>query len=74
MNKKVFLVTIKETGKLASFYEAYDSFEKAVKKLHKESKEWNRQIRETDLRNEFKVYTNAGDYVHTLRIIDVWVR
>jgi hypothetical protein len=71
---KVYLVTIKENGKLASFYEAYDSFDKAVNKLRKECKEWNRQIRETEMKNEFKVYTNAGDYVHTLRIVDVWVR
>jgi len=72
--EKVYLVTIKENGKLASFYEAYDSFDKAVNKLRNECKEWNRQIRETERKNEFKVYTNAGDFVHTLRIVDVWVR
>ena len=71
---KVYLVTIKENGKLASFYEAYDSFDKAVNNLRKKCKEWNRQIRETEMKNEFKVYTNAGDFVHTLRIVDVWVR
>jgi hypothetical protein len=74
MTEKVYLITVKETEKLASFYEAYDLFDKAEKQIRKESKEWNRQIRETELKNEFKVYTNAGDYIHTLRIVDVWVR
>lgn len=70
---KVFISTIKETGKLASIYEVFDSFEKAVKQLKKGAQECNRQLRETDLRNEFRVYTAEGAFIHTIRIIDVWV-
>ena len=70
---KVFISTIKETGKLTSIYEVFDSFEKAVKSLKNGAKQCNRIIRETDLRNEFRIYTAEGDFIHTILIIDVWV-
>ena len=74
MAQKVYLITIKESGKLASFYEAYSSLEKAVKHLKETAKQFNRKLVETTLRNEYKVFTEAGEYVHTLRIVDVWLR
>lgn len=70
---KVFISTIKETGKLASLYEVFDSFLKAVNSMKNGAKQCNRIIRETDMRNEFRVYTAEGDFIHTIRIIDVWV-
>ncbi|GEM_PF-3663254 len=70
---KVFISTIKETGKLASIYEVFDSFEKAVKSLKNGAEQCSRIIRETDMRNEFRVYTAEGAFIHTIRIIDVWV-
>ena len=74
MDKKVYVITIKESGKLTSFYEAYSTFEKAVKHLKTTCRQFNRQLRETELKNTFKVYTDAGDFVHTLQIIDLWLR
>lgn len=74
MAQKIYLITIKESEKLASFYEAYDSFEKAVSHIKDGCKQFNRYLEPTDLKNEFKVITNSGDFCHTLRIIDVWVR
>ncbi len=73
MDKKVFLVTIKENEKLTSFYEAYSSLEKAVAALRKAAKQKDVKLVETELKNEFKVYRDKV-FVHTLRIIDVWVR
>jgi hypothetical protein len=74
MAQKIYLITIKESEKLASFYEAYDSFEKAVSHIKNGSELFNRHLEETELKNEFKVVTNSGDFLHTLRIIDVWLR
>ena len=72
--EKVYLVTIKENGKLASFHEVYSSFSKALVEIQCICDAYGFQIQKTELKNEFKVYTNAGEYVHTLQIIDVWVR
>lgn len=74
MDKKVYVITIKESGKLTSYYEAYDTFDKAVKRLKTTCKKFDRQLRETELRNEFRVYTSAGDFIHTLKIVDLWLR
>ena len=72
MAKKVFLITIKETGKLTSNFEAYLSLEKAVKEIQCVCDAYGFQMQKTELRNEFQIYS-GGCYRHTLQIIDLWV-
>lgn len=74
--KKVYLIIIKETGALASHYEAYKSFESARKDIYECLKDNGdeRELRKTKLENEFEVWDKQGNRIHTLQIIDLWVR
>lgn len=74
MNTKVYVITVKENEQLASTYEAYGSFENAVKHIKTACKEYFREIRDTERKNEFEVYTDSGEFIHTLRIVDLWLR
>ena len=76
MAQKVYLVCKKESERSVYFpFEGYDSFEKAKKHLFETQKKVdNRRIQETDVRNEFIITDNDGNYIHTLVIEDIWVR
>jgi hypothetical protein len=74
MDKKIYIITIKESGKLASIDEAYSTLDNAVKRIKNTCKPNGYQLRETELKNEFQLYTHAEEFVHTLRIVDLWVR
>lgn len=73
--KKVYVIIIKETGELTSRLEAYESFEKAKKDIYEALKEHSheRELRETELKNEFEVWDKQGNRIHTLQIVDLWV-
>lgn len=68
---KIYVVTIKESGKLASYYQAWKKFPDAVSFIKKTCLEFNFDYRETELKNEFRIYRNSGEYLHTLRIVDL---
>ena len=74
MAKKVYIITIKENDKLASFCDAYESFEKAKNYIQKLCAKNNIKMVETDMRNEFKIFNENDEYIHTLTIIDLWLR
>ena len=74
MGKKVFIIAVKETNLLCSTYEAYDSFEKAKKSIFESAKKFpDRKVLETSRKNEFDIVDKDCIYVHTLRIIDLWL-
>ena len=73
MEKKVYVIIVKESEKLTNNYEAFDTFEKAVKRIKSASKKVHYELRETDMKNEFGLYSDTGDFVHTLQIVDLWV-
>lgn len=73
--KKVYVIAIKESELLCSTFECYDSFELAKGSIYKSVKAFpNRKILETNLRNEFDIVDNNCVHVHTLKIIDLWLR
>lgn len=75
MAKKVFIIAVKESNLLCSTFAAYDSFEKAKKSIYESAKKFpNRKILETSLKNEFEIVDNDCIHVHTLKIIDLWLR
>ena len=75
MGKKVFIIAVKETNLLCSTYEAYDSFEKAKKSIFESAKNYpDRKVLETNRKNEFDIVDKDCIYVHTLRIVDLWLR
>lgn len=75
MAKKIFIIAIKESNLLCSTYEAYDSFEKAKKSIYDSAKNFpNRQVLETNLKNQFEIVDCDCIHIHTLKIIDLWLR
>jgi len=75
MGKKVFIIEIKESNTLVSTFEAYDSFKKAKGSIFEAAKRYfDRKVLETSLKNEFEVVQEDGTHIHTLRIIDLWLR
>ena len=75
MNKKVFIIAVKETNLLCSTFECYDSFEKAKASIYKSAKNFpDRKVLETNQKNEFEIVDYDYIYVHTLKIIDLWLR
>ena len=75
MAKKIFIIAVKETNLLCSIYEAYDSFEKAKKSIYDSAKKFpDRKILETNLKNEFDIVDSNCIHIHTLKIIDLWLR
>lgn len=75
MGKKVFIIAVKETNLLCSTFAAYDSFEKAKKSIFESAKNYpDRKVLKTNRKNEFDIVDKDCIYVHTLRIIDLWLR
>ncbi len=75
MGKKVFIIAVKETNLLCSTFAAYDSFEKAKKSIFESAKNYpDRKVLETNRKNEFDIVDKDCIYVHTLRIVDLWLR
>lgn len=76
MGKKVYLIVIKGKETLCSTFEAYDSFEKAEKHIMDSAKNYpNRKAVKSELmKNEFDIIEGENIYIHTLKIIDVWLR
>lgn len=75
MDKKVYIIAIKESNLLCSTFEAYDSFEKAKKHIFESSKKYpDRKVLETNMKNEFDIVDKDCIYIHTLKIIDLWLR
>lgn len=73
MSKKIYLVGKKVDGEICMVpNRAFPTFESAKKHLlnHKPS---DRQIEETELKNEFRVLDQFGNYIHTIIIRDVWM-
>ena len=75
MDKKIFIIAVKESRLLCSTFEAYDSFEKAKKSIYDSAKNYpDRKVMETNLKNEFDIIDKDCIHVHTLRIVDLWLR
>ncbi len=76
MDKKVYLIVIKEREILCSTFEAYDSFEKAEERIMRSVKNFpNRKaVKSKVMKNEFDIIDDENIYIHTLKIIDVWLR
>lgn len=75
MDKKVFIIAIKENNLLCSTFECYDSFELAKESIYRSAKNFpGRKVRETNMKNEFDIVDKDLIHVHTLKIIDLWLR
>lgn len=75
MDKKVFIIAVKENSLLCSLFECYDSFELAKKSIYRAAKNYpNRKVLETNMKNEFDIVDNECIHVQTLKIIDLWLR
>jgi hypothetical protein len=75
MDKKVYIIAIKENDLLCSLFECYDSFELAKKSIYRSAKNYpNRKVLETNMKNEFDIVDNDCIHIHTLKIIDLWLR
>jgi hypothetical protein len=75
MDKKVFIIAVKETNLLCSTFECYDSFEKAKQSIYRSAKNFpDRKVLETNLKNEFEIVDKDCIHIHTLKIIDLWLR
>ena len=75
MAKKIYIIAIKENNLLCSTYEAYDSFEKAKKSIFDSANKFpDRKVMETNLKNQFEIVDCDCIHIHTLKIIDLWLR
>lgn len=75
MDKKVYIIAIKESNLLCSTFECYDSFELAKKSIYRSAKNFpDRKVLETNKKNEFDIVDKDLIYVHTLKIVDLWLR
>ena len=75
MDKKVYIIAIKESNLLCSTFECYDSFELAKKSIYRAAKNYSdRKVLETNVKNEFDIVDKDLIYVHTLKIVDLWLR
>lgn len=75
MDKKVYIIAIKESRLLCSTFECYGSFELAKQSIYKSAKDFpDRKVVETNLKNEFDIVDKNCLHVHTLKIIDLWLR
>lgn len=73
MSKKIYLVGKKVDGEIAMVpNRAFPTFESAKKHLLKHVPS-DRQIEETELKNEFRLLDRFGNYIHTITIRDVWL-
>ena len=73
MSKKIYLVGKKVDGEITMVpNRAYPTFESAKKSIY-DLKPDDRQLEETELKNEFRVLDAQGNYIHTLAIRDVWM-
>ena len=74
MDKKVYIIAVKETNLLCSTFECYASFELAKKSIFDSAKAFpDGKVMVTNMKNEFDIVRN-GHYVHTLKIVDLWLR
>ena len=75
MDEKVYIIAIKETNLLCSIFECYKSFELAKKSIYRAAKNYpDRKVLETERKNEFDIVDKDNIHVHTLKIIDLWLR
>ncbi len=75
MDKKVYIIAIKESNLLCSIFECYDSFELAKESIYRAAKNYpDRKVLETNIKNEFDIVDKDLIYVHTLKIVDLWLR
>jgi hypothetical protein len=75
MDKKVYIIAIKESNLLCSTFECYDSFELAKKSIYRAAKNYpDRKVLETNMKNEFDIVDKDCIHIHTLKIIDLWLR
>ena len=76
MIQKIYVVLIKDTNTLCTQYECYNSHEKAKDFIYKSVFAFaeSRKIRKTKNRNEFILTDLDGNYIHTLKIVGIWVK
>lgn len=76
MAQKVYLIVVKGDNKVSMGFDAYESFEKAEKHIYETAKKFpDRKVKKSEvMRNEFDVYDIDLNYLHTLEIIDGWLR
>lgn len=73
MSKKIYIVGKKVDGEINIVpIRAFHTFESAKKQLLKHLPS-DRQIEETELKNEFRVLDRFGNYIHTITIRDMWL-
>lgn len=73
MSKKIYLVGKKVDGDITIVpYRAFYTFESAKKHLLSNVPS-DRKIEPTELRNEFRVLDENGNYIQTTAIRDIWV-
>lgn len=71
--QKIYLVGKKVDGEITMVpIRAFHTFESAKKHLLKHVPS-DRQIVETELKNEFRVLDQFGNYIHTITIRDMWL-
>lgn len=73
MSKKIYLVGKKVDGDITMVpNRAYPTFESAKKSIY-DLKPADRQLEETELKNEFRLLDAQGNYIHTIAIRDMWM-
>lgn len=75
MRKKVYIIAIKERNLgLCSTFECYATFELAKASIYRAAKNYpDRKVVETHRKNEFDIVDKDCLYVHTLKIIGLWL-
>lgn len=78
MAKRIYLVAVMRNGKpsLDNVYEAYDSREKAEKWIFDTAKTFSdRRVKKSEeMKCDYDVTDDNGNYIHTLRIVEMWLR
>ena len=73
-NRKIYLVGKKVEGDEIQMgpYRAYPTFESAKRSIM-ERLPHDRRLGATELKNEFRVLDEQGNYIHTIAIRDLWM-
>lgn len=78
MAKRIYLVAVIRNGKpsLDNVYEAYDSREKAEKWIFDTAKTFaDRRVKKSEkMKCDYDVTDDKGNFIHTLRIVEMWLR
>ena len=76
MAQKIYVVLIKDTNELCTQYECYKSHEKAKEFIYKSVSAFpeSRKILKTRSKNEFIITDLDCNYIHTLKICDIWLK